>query len=189
MIVHPTEKVTRKNIEPVEGVVIHYTASPGPGPQPARMFRWLDARKRKSSTHYIILRDGEVIQAAGHDVRTWHAGGSRWRGRGSVNKRSLGIDLENVGRLYPREDGSFRDSYGGTYNGPRPVKKGKTYWEPYTDEQMLALAKLVGDLVEDIPVLADPTRWVGHEHIKKSKSDPGPAFPWDRLRGWVEGWC
>jgi N-acetylmuramoyl-L-alanine amidase len=187
MIQHPTSKITRRGIEPVELVVFHYTASPGPDSDPERMFRWLED-DRPSSTHYIVLRDGRVIQAADHSVRTWHAGGSKWRKRGSVNKRSIGIDLENVGRLYPCTEG-FKNSYGGIYAGPRPVKKGKTYWEPYTQEQDAALALLVRDLAVEFPVLCELARWVGHEEIKKTKTDPGPAFHWERLPGWLKGEC
>lgn len=188
MISHPTSKTTRATM-PVELVVVHYTASPGaPESQRARMFRWLDDDSRRSSTHFIILRDGTTIQAAPTSRRTWHAGGSNWRGKGGVNKRSIGVDLENVGRLYPCPEG-FKDSYGGIYKGPTPYLYQASFWEPYTDAQAAALALLVHELAVEFPVLRDPARWVGHEHIKKTKSDPGPAFPWERLPGWLRGEC
>jgi N-acetylmuramoyl-L-alanine amidase len=188
VIQHPTKKTTKATM-PVDLVVVHYTASPGaPDSQPERMFRWLDESARRSSTHFIILRDGTIIQAAPTSRRTWHAGGSRWRGKGSVNKRSIGVDLENVGRLYPCPEG-FKNSYGGIYAGPTPYQYQATFWEPYTADALDALALLVSDLAAEFPVLRDRERWAGHEEIKKTKSDPGPAFPWERLPGWLDGVC
>ena len=48
------------------------------------------------SAHFLIRRDGEVIQFVPVARRAWHAGASRWRGRGSCNDFSVGIELEGT---------------------------------------------------------------------------------------------
>mgnify|MGYP002776531632 FL=1 len=46
------------------------------------------------SAHFLIRRDGRVIQFVGCDRRAWHAGQSAWRGRENCNDYSVGIELE-----------------------------------------------------------------------------------------------
>lgn len=50
------------------------------------------------SAHYLIGRDGTLWQLVDEDRRAWHAGAGSWRGRGDVNSRSIGIELDNTGR-------------------------------------------------------------------------------------------
>jgi AmpD protein len=46
------------------------------------------------SAHFLIRRDGEVIQFVPCEKRAWHAGTSNWRGRERCNDFSIGIELE-----------------------------------------------------------------------------------------------
>ena len=46
------------------------------------------------SAHFLIRRDGQVIQFVGCDQRAWHAGQSAWQGRENCNDYSVGIELE-----------------------------------------------------------------------------------------------
>ena len=46
------------------------------------------------SAHFLIRRDGELIQFVACQRRAWHAGPSSWRGRPCCNDFSLGIELE-----------------------------------------------------------------------------------------------
>jgi AmpD protein len=50
----------------------------------------------KVSAHYLIRRDGEVIQYVPCEMRAWHAGASRWKGREGCNDFSIGIELEGA---------------------------------------------------------------------------------------------
>ena len=50
----------------------------------------------KVSSHFLIRRDGELVQFVPLQKRAWHAGASRWRGRERCNDFSLGIELEGV---------------------------------------------------------------------------------------------
>lgn len=48
----------------------------------------------KVSAHFLIRRDGEIIQFAACRRRAWHAGVSEWHGRPRCNDFSIGIELE-----------------------------------------------------------------------------------------------
>lgn len=48
------------------------------------------------SSHFVIRRDGEVLQFVSVDHRAWHAGQSQWKGRSNCNDYSAGIELEGL---------------------------------------------------------------------------------------------
>jgi len=48
------------------------------------------------SAHFLIPRDGELIQLVPCAKRAWHAGASSWRGRERCNDFSVGVELEGV---------------------------------------------------------------------------------------------
>lgn len=48
------------------------------------------------SAHFVLRRDGALLQFVGCDDRAWHAGVSRWRGRESCNDFSIGVELEGL---------------------------------------------------------------------------------------------
>lgn len=46
------------------------------------------------SAHFLIRRDGELVQFVACDARAWHAGVSCWQGRERCNDYSIGVELE-----------------------------------------------------------------------------------------------
>lgn len=48
----------------------------------------------KVSSHFLIRRDGTLIQLVSCLNRAWHAGASQWQGRERCNDFSIGIELE-----------------------------------------------------------------------------------------------
>ena len=46
------------------------------------------------SSHFLVRRDGEIVQFVPVGRRAWHAGLSRWRGRSRCNDFSVGVELE-----------------------------------------------------------------------------------------------
>jgi AmpD protein len=48
------------------------------------------------SSHFVVRRDGELLQFVSCDHRAWHAGASQWRGRADCNDFSIGIELEGL---------------------------------------------------------------------------------------------
>ena len=58
----------------------------------------------KVASHFLIRRDGEVVQFVPPARRAWHAGASAWRGRSRCNDFSVGIELEGA------DDAPFEDA-------------------------------------------------------------------------------
>ena len=48
------------------------------------------------SAHFVVRRDGGLLQFVSCDERAWHAGASQWQGRASCNDYSVGIELEGL---------------------------------------------------------------------------------------------
>ena len=48
------------------------------------------------SAHFLVRRDGAVLQFVPIDARAWHAGRSSWAGRAEANDWSIGIELEGL---------------------------------------------------------------------------------------------
>lgn len=53
-------------------------------------------RGMEVSSHFVIRRDGELLQFVSVDDRAWHAGRSSWQGRDNCNDYSVGIELEGL---------------------------------------------------------------------------------------------
>ena len=58
-------------------------------------------RDMQVSSHFVIRRDGGLLQFVSCDKRAWHAGASHYRGRENCNDDSIGIELEGLeGELF-----------------------------------------------------------------------------------------
>ena len=75
-------------------VIIHHTSQNST----AQTVRTFQLEHTKVSSHYVIGRDGEVIQMLNDYDRAWHAGRSKWGTLTDMNSASLGIELDNNGR-------------------------------------------------------------------------------------------
>ncbi len=53
-------------------------------------------RDLQVSAHFLIRRDGELLQFVSCGKRAWHAGESSWNGRAGCNDFSIGIELEGL---------------------------------------------------------------------------------------------
>lgn len=53
-------------------------------------------RSLRVSAHFLVRRDGTVVQFAACEQRAWHAGVSCWRGRDNCNDWSIGIEIEGL---------------------------------------------------------------------------------------------
>ncbi len=148
----------------IELVVIHgISLPPGEfgGPEIDRLFTntldpsahpyFAEIAELRVSAHLLIRRDGEVVQYVPFHERAWHAGRSRWRGRDECNDFAVGIELEGADEI------------------------------PYTENQYRRLAQVVGALATAYPGITT-TGLAGHCDVAPGrKTDPGPAFEWDRL--------
>lgn len=75
-------------------VVIHHTSDDTVD----QALRTLADPARKVSAHYLIGRDGLIMQLVDERARAWHAGESKWGADTDLNSASLGIELDNNGR-------------------------------------------------------------------------------------------
>ena len=66
-------------------------------PQAHPYFR--EIADRRVSSHFLIRRDGELIQFVPCGSRAWHAGESKWGNRNRCNDFSIGIELEGADDL------------------------------------------------------------------------------------------
>lgn len=58
------------------------------------------------SAHFLLRRDGRLLQFVSCNERAWHAGVSRFRGRAHCNDFSIGIELEGTD-LLPYETAQY----------------------------------------------------------------------------------
>ena len=64
-------------------------------------------RGTRVSAHFLIRRDGELVQFVPCGRRAWHAGVSAWKGRERCNDYSIGVELEGTDEL-PYTDAQYR---------------------------------------------------------------------------------
>jgi AmpD protein len=99
----------RPDDTPISLLVVHgISLPPGRfgGDAIARLFtNRLDARAHPSfaaiaglrvSAHFLIRRDGRLVQFVACAQRAWHAGESSWRDKSRCNDFSIGIELEGT---------------------------------------------------------------------------------------------
>ena len=72
------------------GIVELFTNQLNPNEHPY----YAEIHHLRVSSHFLIRRDGHLIQFASCLQRAWHAGQSNWQGRERCNDFSVGIELE-----------------------------------------------------------------------------------------------
>ena len=161
-------------------VVIHYTG----GSSVSSAVRTLVDPNVKASAHLVIGQKGEIKQLVPFNLISWHAGISAYQGRKNLNQCSIGIELDNAGRL-TKLDGEYVSWFGRKYPASEvmsAIHKNESkisHWHLYTEEQIDAVQR-VCELLRDSYHIQ---HIVGHDDIAPGrKTDPGPAFPLDKLR-------
>lgn len=145
-----------KRKERVGLVIIHAT---GPGPFHAQV-DWLRRSNRsgRSSAHYVVGRNGSIVQLVRESDKAWHAGVSIWGGRQNVNARSIGIELVN------RNDG--KEDY--------PIYQIKSaLW------LSLRCCKRFG---------LRPEQVIGHYHVAPGRKTDPAGFPFKEFRESLGKW-
>ena len=160
-------------------IVVHYTG----GPAKSTINTFTNPRG-KVSAHLVIARDGTITQLVPFNTIAWHAGRSSYQSRKGLNKYSIGIEIENAGILKKSGD-VYRSWFGATYEPNEVIEathRNQTepkYWQAYTEEQIETVQEICRLLVDNYEI----SYILGHEEISpKRKTDPGPAFPLDRMR-------
>lgn len=106
----------------------------------------------KVSSHFLIRRDGALIQFVSATDRAWHAGASSFEGRTRCNDFSIGVELEGTDQ------------------------------RPYTARQYARLVQLAALLMTRHADITPARVVGHSDVAPGRKSDPGPAFDWRRFR-------
>ena len=116
-----------------------------------------EIRGLEVSAHLLIRRDGEVVQFVPFTHRAWHAGESCFRQRRRCNDFSIGIELEG-------EDET-----------------------PYEDAQYETLCAVLDAVMKAYPAITARDIAAHSDIAPGRKTDPGPAFDWQRLYDGLSG--
>lgn len=104
------------------------------------------------AAHFLIERDGTVVQFVSCNKRAWHAGVSTFQGRERCNDYSIGIELEGTDE------------------------------QPFTAEQYAQLIPLVQALQRTYAAITPQRVCGHSDIAPNRKTDPGPYFDWSVLR-------
>jgi len=134
----------------IKFVIIHYTGMQSE----IESINRLKNPKFKVSCHYLINRQGKIIQMVKDKNIAWHAGKSRWKKYFNLNKNSIGIELVNKGHKYG--------------------------YQSYQKRQIKSLIRLCKLLQKKYSIKKE--NFLGHSDISPHrKIDPGEKFPWKEL--------
>jgi len=163
----PADCYSKNLMRSVDGAAVHFISAKNILPEdPFNRDAIIGILKEyKLSAHYLIERDGTVIELVPDFHKAYHAGKSIMNGRKSCNNFTIGIEL-----------------VGGT-----------DY--PYTDEQILNLGQLLAQLMTEHVFNSDwvqghdeiRANWNREYPDKKAsvKVDPGKHFPWEILKDMI----
>ena len=137
----------RRNIH---SVIIHYTGMRSLQSAVERLL----SKKYEVSSHYLISRNGKIIQLVKDNNIAWHAGISNWFKFKNLNNNSIGIELENKGHQYG--------------------------YQAFPNKQIVQLIKILKILKRKFKI--KNINITGHSDIAPNrKIDPGEKFPWKKL--------
>ncbi len=105
----------------------------------------------KVSSHFLIRRDGEVVQFVPTHLRAWHAGVSEFTGRRQCNDFSVGIEFEGADEI------------------------------AYETAQYMSARRLLGLLVSRYPKIEKGRIVGHSDIAPGRKTDPGRAFDWSQI--------
>lgn len=152
------EEITKKN-----QIIIHHTSG---GSVPSTLNWWIHDKQR-IGTHFIIDRDGRVINCIPLEYWAYHLGVSMTgnkipreykRKDKELNKSSISIELASWGGLTKKSDKYYSWSNQEVKNVDILDNKfrGYDYFEKYTEEQLRSLKKLIEQLSQDYQIPISP---------------------------------
>ena len=146
----PNFSIPKRKTKMIKFIVIHYT---GMKNENVAIKRLCDENKNVSA-HYFIKNNGEIINLVPDLYIAWHAGKSKWLNYNSLNKNSIGIEIQNPGH--------------------------DNRYENFTSKQLSSLKILLRTLIKKYKI--DLKNILGHSDIApERKKDPGEKFPWKNL--------
>ena len=140
----------KRNEKFIKFIVLHYTGMT----KETEAIKRLCDYKSKVSSHYFIKNNGDILNLVPDLYEAWHAGISKWKKLKSLNKYSIGIEINNPGHDFG--------------------------YKAFNSKQIFSLKKLLIFLIKKYKIRIDNI--LGHSDIApERKKDPGEKFPWDYL--------
>ena len=146
----PNFSLPKRSKKKIKFIIIHYTGMR----KESSVIRRLCNPAAKVSSHYFVKKNGNILRFIPDLYEAWHAGKSGWKKYRSLNKHSIGIEIQNPGHDY--------------------------FYENFSKKQMISLKKLLKNLVKFYNI--NHRNILGHSDIAPNrKKDPGEKFPWNDL--------
>ena len=135
----------------VELVVLHATESSGPNGLKSTI-QWFKNKGSCVSAHYVVDKDGTVVQMVSLNYIAWHAGVSKWGDNNDVNRLSVGMECINSN----------------TGQDPYPVSQINSVMA-----LCLSLCRLYG---------LNSSCVVGHKDVARGRKTDPAGFPFERFK-------
>jgi len=146
----PNFNLPKRTKKTIKFVIIHYT---GMKKESSAIKKLCDFNS-KVSAHYFIKKNGNILNLVPDLYEAWHAGKSSWKNFKSINKYSIGIEIQNPGHFYS--------------------------YEKFSIKQINSLKELIKKLIKIYKI--NRKNILGHSDISPNrKKDPGEKFPWKNL--------
>ena len=146
----PNFSVKKRDSKKIKFLIFHYT---GMKKESEAINRLTDI-KSKVSSHYFIKDNGEIITIVPDLYIAWHAGVSFWKNFSSLNKNSIGIEINNPGHDFK--------------------------YKKFSKKQINSILLLTKSLIKKYKIKSENI--LGHSDIAPNrKKDPGEKFPWEFL--------
>ena len=134
----------------IKYIIIHYTGMKNELSALNRLTNY----KSKVSAHYFIKKNGTIVNLVPDLYEAWHAGISCWKNIQSLNRYSIGIEIQNSGH--------------------------ENFYEKFSGKQINSVKKLLRFLI--LKYRVNHKNILGHSDIAPNrKKDPGEKFPWKEL--------
>jgi len=146
----PNFNLPKRTKKSIKFIILHYT---GMRKESSAIKKLCDFNS-KVSAHYFIKKNGNILNLVPDLYEAWHAGKSSWKKFKSINKYSVGIEIQNSGHYYS--------------------------YEKFSIKQINSLKKLLKKLIKIYKI--NRKNILGHSDISPNrKKDPGEKFPWKNL--------
>ena len=146
----PNFNLPKRTKKSIKFIILHYT---GMRKESSAIKKLCDFNS-KVSAHYFIKKNGNILNLVPDLYEAWHAGKSSWKNFKSINKYSIGIEIQNPGHFYS--------------------------YEKFSIKQINSLKELIKKLIKIYKI--NRKNILGHSDISPNrKKDPGEKFPWKNL--------
>ncbi|MDC3273950.1 N-acetylmuramoyl-L-alanine amidase [Candidatus Pelagibacter sp.] len=140
----------KRKTSQIKFLIFHYTGMK----EESDAIKRLTNFKSEVSCHYFIKNKGETLVMVPDLHVAWHAGISQWKNNKSLNKNSIGIEINNPGHDFN--------------------------YKKFSKNQIQSIIKLSKKLIKKYKIKSKNI--LGHSDIApERKKDPGEKFPWKQL--------